>query len=98
MVTRPTDFIEPFAQAGANGFTFHYESEYADIKQVCEAIRTKNMKVGLAIKPNTPLDQTIRQLIRESFVDMILIMTVEPGFGGQLFNQDVMPKVKSLRE
>lgn len=55
------------------------------------------MKVGLAIKPKTPLDDTIRQLIREGFVDMVLAMTVEPGFGGQKFDEQVMPKVKVLR-
>lgn len=58
------DFIEPFAEAGANGFTFHYEAEYPDVRQVCQAIRNKKMKVGLAIKPKTPLDNTIRQLVR----------------------------------
>lgn len=56
MVSKPEDFIEPLYQAGANGITFHYESSYKDIKDVCQAIRDKKMKVGLSVKPKTPLD------------------------------------------
>lgn len=64
MVSKPEDFIEPLYQAGANGITFHYESTYKDIKDVCQAIRDKKMKVGLSVKPKTPLDEKIKDLIR----------------------------------
>jgi len=65
---------------------------------VCHAIRDKKIKVGLAINPKTPIDDTIRQVLREGLVDMINAMTVEPGFGGQSLNYDVMPKIKALRQ
>jgi len=56
------------------------------------------MQVGIALKPKTDLDENLFKLIDQKLVDMILIMTVEPGFGGQKFMEDMMPKVKKLRE
>jgi ribulose-phosphate 3-epimerase len=88
------DFVDSLSQAGASGITFHYEAEYDDIRKLCAAIRNKNMRVGISIKPATPLDKQIKDLIRDGIVDMILVMTVEPGFGGQKFMANMMPKVK----
>lgn len=59
-------------------------------------IRQHKMEVGLSVKPKTPIDSTIEELITENFVDKILVMTVEPGFGGQKFMGDMMEKVQYL--
>lgn len=56
------------------------------------------MKVGMALKPKTPVDETVRKVIKEGLVDMVLVMTVEPGFSGQKFMHEVMPKLKELRK
>lgn len=94
MVSEPEKWVEQIKDSGGDQFTFHLESTsdpLALIKQIKEA----GMKVGMALKPGTPLEDCLPYV--ES-VDMVLIMTVEPGFGGQSFMQDMMPKVKGLRE
>ncbi len=80
-------------------FTFHIET-CANIDEaigLCEAIKKLDMKVGVALKPKTSAE-AVFALADENFVDMLLVMTVEPGFGGQKFNPEMMPKAKQLRE
>ena len=70
----------------------------ADMKTLCKDIKEHKMSVGIAIKPKTELTEGLFGLIEEQLVDMILIMTVEPGFGGQEFMENMMPKVETLRK
>lgn len=81
------------ADAGADQYTFHYEAT-SDPTGLVRKIREAGMKVGVGIKPNTPVDVLLPLV---DLVDMVLIMTVEPGFGGQSFMSDMMPKVQLLR-
>lgn len=81
MIVHPIKYIEPFAKAGANGITFHLESE-DDPQAVIDEIRRWDLKVGLSIKPGTPIEAVYPYLDQ---IDMLLIMTVEPGFGGQKY-------------
>lgn len=83
------------AGAGVNQYTFHVEPVLTNIEDVIRQVKEAGMKVGLALKPNTPVD-VIAEYIDRS--DMVLIMTVEPGFGGQKFMADMMPKVEYLRK
>jgi len=98
MVTKPMIWVQPMAKAGANQFTFHIESEMPSggPKQVIQAIQDANMKVGLAIKPNTS-PSVICEFADANLLDNICIMTVEPGFSGQAFMSDMMVKVEMLR-
>ena len=98
MISEPWKWINDFADSGANQITFHYESDIGNVEDLIAKIHEKNMKAGLAIKPKTLLDHTILGLLDKNILDMVLIMTVEPGFGGQKFMGDMMSKVKSLRE
>lgn len=82
------------ADAGVDQYTFHIEP-VKDVIPICRRVREAGMKVGLALKPGTGID-AVRQYI--DMADMILVMTVEPGFGGQKFMQDMMPKVQWLRK
>lgn len=94
MISDPLRYAPSFAKAGADMITFHYES-CADPQQTVDAIRQMGLKVGMAIKPGTDvsvLDPFLPQL------DMALVMTVEPGFGGQKFMPEMMPKVSCLRQ
>jgi ribulose-phosphate 3-epimerase len=93
MVSEPLQWIKDMASAGANQYTFHYEATDEHDK-VIGAIKEAGMKVGLAIKPKTPIDVVYALADK---VDMVLVMTVEPGFGGQKFMADMMPKVRELR-
>lgn len=94
MITNPKDFINDFANAGSDLITFHYESN-SDVLQTIKAIKAKNKQVGLSIKPNTSLD-VIKPYL--SYLDLVLIMSVEPGFGGQKFMTSVIDKLRSLKE
>lgn len=94
MVSDPLRWIQPMADAGGDQYTFHYESTQ-NHQLVIKAIREAGLKVGLAIKPGTPVEAVFPLADQ---VDMILVMTVEPGFGGQKFMADMMPKVKLLRQ
>lgn len=95
MVSSPEVWIENMADAGVDQYTFHIEPVQNSIPNVCRKIREAGMKVGLALKPGTPVN-VIESYI--SLADMVLIMTVEPGFGGQTFMSEMMPKVKWLRD
>lgn len=100
MVSDPTFWIQPLATAGADLFTFHLEAVGSDISkaiEVVEAVRAAGMRVGVALCPETALDLSALAPLVDK-VDMMLVMTVRPGFGGQKFMPDMMGKVKALRE
>ncbi|KAJ8682472.1 hypothetical protein QAD02_018264 [Eretmocerus hayati] len=94
MVSKPEQWIEPMADAGVDQYTFHVEP-VEDVPLVCRKVREAGMKVGIALKPGTPVD-TVTQYIDQA--DMVLVMTVEPGFGGQKFMDSMMSKVQWLRQ
>lgn len=93
MVEDPTKQIDFFAEAGADSVTTHAESS-CDIPRCLERIHELGMKAALAIKPATPASVVFDFI---SQCDMILVMTVEPGYGGQSFMADMMPKVEEIR-
>ena len=82
-----------YADAGADIISFHVESD-SDIKATIDKIKSFGIKPGLVIKPNTPVE-TVFPYLEDLY--MVLVMTVEPGFGGQSFMEDMMPKVSALR-
>lgn len=94
MVENPTKQIEFFAEAGADSITLHAEST-CDIPKCLERIHELGMKAAVAIKPATPASAALDFIPQ---CDMILVMTVEPGYGGQSFMADMMPKVKEIRK
>ena len=89
MIENPQMYIEPFAQAGADILTFHYEA-VNNPKEVLLKIREQGMKAGISIKPKT-LPNVLDGLYE--YIDLILIMTVEPGFGGQKFMEECAEKL-----
>lgn len=93
MVLNPEKWIGAMHDAGANQYTFHIEATEEPL-EVCRKIRETGMKVGIALKPGTSVDTVIEYVDN---ADMVLIMTVEPGFGGQKFMGDMMSKVETLR-
>lgn len=94
MIDRPFDYIEQFSRAGADIITFHVEAE-SDISTTIEKIKSFGVKPGLVIKPNTPAESVFPYLDK---VYMILIMTVEPGFSGQSFMADMLPKAAAIKD
>ena len=95
MIANPEKYIEPFAKAGADILTFHYEAVKEDeIKPVIDLIKSFGVKAGLSIKPKTSPEKIFKYL---SYLDMVLVMTVEPGFGGQTFMEDCALKLPLIR-
>ncbi len=94
MIENPQNYIDAFARAGADILTFHYEA-VSDPVKVVDLIKTKNIKAGISIKPKTSPEVLLPYLNK---VDMILVMTVEPGFGGQEFMSDCAKKIEYLRK
>lgn len=94
MISHPLAYAEPFAKAGATLQNFHLECE-DDIQQTIDAIKAQGCKVGLTIKPGTAPEALAPYLDQ---LDLVLVMSVEPGFGGQKFMADQMDKVRTLRE
>ncbi|MBQ6143461.1 MAG: ribulose-phosphate 3-epimerase [Clostridia bacterium] len=94
MIDSPHKYIKQFAEAGANIITFHLESN-CNILETIKLIKSYNIKAGLSIKPNTPAEKIIPYL---NDIDLALIMTVEPGFGGQKFMRNQLEKSKTIRE
>lgn len=94
MISDPLFYAEAFAQAGADLICFHVESD-ADIKKTIQTIKRCGKKVGVALKPKTPAN-VLEEIIAD--VDMVLIMTVEPGFGGQAFMKDMLEKITKVRQ
>ena len=96
MITKPHRYVERFCQAGADLVVFHVEAdEPQDLFQAIDTVRKNEKKVGLALKPKTPAEVVFPYL---HLLDLILVMTVEPGFGGQKFMSDMLPKIRTLRE
>ena len=94
MISNPIDYIDAFVKAGADLISFHVESN-SDIGQTIKKITSANKKAALVVKPNTPINVVFPYL---KDISMVLIMTVEPGFGGQSFMHDMLPKVTELRQ
>ena len=92
MVTEPERYIRDFVECGADSITVHAEA-CEDLERTIELIRAAGVKVGVSIKPATPVND-ISHLLDE--VDMVLIMTVQPGFGGQKYLEDAQRKLKSF--
>lgn len=93
MISEPLKYIEDFAKAGADIITFHAESE-SPIKETVDKILACGCKAGISVKPATPVTEIFEYLDKLS---MVLVMTVEPGFGGQSFMPEMTEKVKVLR-
>eukprot|EP00128_Syssomonas_multiformis_P005493 Colp12_sorted_trinity150504_noHs@22937 len=93
MVSEPEKWVDDMADAGGDQFTFHIEAT-KDPVALIHQIKAAGMKAGVAIKPGTSVD-VVKPLVE--LADMVLVMTVEPGFGGQKFMADMMPKVAELR-
>lgn len=94
MIYNPFDYVERFIEAGADNVTFHLEAT-EDVEETLSYIRRCNIRAGLAFNPETSLSMIPRYLDK---CDMILLMTVHPGFGGQSFIEDVLDKVKFTRD
>jgi ribulose-phosphate 3-epimerase len=93
MVTHPQNFVASFAEAGVDDLTVHVESEH-DPHATIRLIRDAGVKPGLVLNPATPFDKAMPYM-RE--IDLLLIMTVHPGFAGQAFRADVIPKIREAR-
>jgi len=94
MIQDPGKYVDVFADSGSDLITFHIEACKAPLETI-DKIRAKGKKVGVSIKPGTGVSALEGVLDK---VDMVLVMTVEPGFGGQSFMEDMLPKIKALRE
>ena len=94
MISNPLDYVEDFANAGADIICFHTECD-SDVEKTVDKIISLGKKPALAIKPATPVDDVVKYLDKLS---MVLVMTVEPGFGGQSFMESTMPKIEAIRK
>ena len=94
MIDRPSRYIKDYLDAGADLITFHVEAE-PDVKGTLRAIRAGGAKASLSLKPGTPAEAVFPYL---DLLDMVLVMTVEPCFGGQKFMGDMIPKIEAIRK
>ncbi len=94
MISNPDEYIDDFVEAGSDIITFHVEA-VDDVEEVIDDIKKTGTKAGLSLKPGTDFE-TIEEFLTR--IDLILIMTVEPGFSGQEFMRDVVPKIKKARD
>ncbi|MCI1268529.1 MAG: ribulose-phosphate 3-epimerase [Ruminococcus sp.] len=94
MISEPLKYVNAFADNGADIITFHIESK-SDPLETINAIKQKGVKAAIALKPNTPV-AVVEKFV--PYLDMILIMTVEPGFGGQKFIESTVSKIRDLRK
>lgn len=94
MISDPLKYADDFIEAGADIITFHIECD-SDIQQTIDKIKSSGVKAGLVIKPKTPASAVFPYL---KDLDMVLVMTVEPGFGGQSFMADMLPKVAEIKK
>lgn len=103
MIENPEKYIDDFIKAGADIITFHYEAvakghselDSESVKNIIQQIKEKDVKAGLSIKPKTSPEDILKYLPE---LDMLLVMTVEPGFGGQKFMQDCAEKIKTIKK
>ncbi len=93
MISNPLKYIDDFADAGADIITFHIESK-SPVKETIEKIKSHNIKAGVVIKPNTMAEAVFPYL---EMLDWVLVMTVEPGFGGQKFMAQHLDKVRKIK-
>ena len=95
MIDRPQRYVEDFCRAGADLVVFHVEAaQPQDIQDAIKLVLEQGKKVGLSVKPRTPATVLLPYL---DLIDLVLVMTVEPGFGGQKFMHDQVPKIALLR-
>lgn len=95
MITQPVRYVEEFCDAGADLVTVHVEADFPEnIQAAIDKIHAKGKKAGVVLKPNTRAEAVLPFLDK---CDIVLVMTVEPGFGGQKFMADMMPKVSAIR-
>ncbi len=92
MVTHPASMVAAFAEAGASWINFHIESQGVD--EALFLAESRGLRTGLVLKPKTPPDAIERHL---EAIDMVMVMTVEPGFAGQEFIKDMLPKIEAIR-
>ena len=96
MIDTPIKYAEEFCKAGADYLTIHVEADTPEnIEKTLELIRSYGVKPGIVVKPNTPAEAIEKYL---PMVELVLVMTVEPGFGGQKFMEHMMPKLKQIRQ
>ena len=95
MIENPERYIEDFAKAGADILTFHYEAvDETNIEKIINQIKAFNIKAGMSIKPKTTAEVVLPYI---SMLDLVLVMTVEPGFGGQKFMNDCAEKLPTIK-
>ena len=94
MIENPINYVDAFCDSGSDLITFHYEATKDKTIETIEKIKSRKIKAGLAIKPKTSVDE-IKEYI--DLVDVVLVMTVDPGFGGQKFIADCVNKIKDVR-
>ena len=95
MIENPQKYIEAFKDAGADIITFHYEACAGKVMETIDLIKSFGLKAGLSIKPNTPAAEILEFL---PYLDLVLVMTVEPGFGGQEFMHDCAKKIPVISQ
>lgn len=96
MITKPARIAESFCKAGADLVVMHVEADsYQNISEAIDIVKANGKKVGLSVKPRTPASVLYPFIDR---LDLVLVMTVEPGFGGQSFMHDQLPKISELRQ
>lgn len=95
MIENPEKYVEPFVKAGADIITFHYEAAGEKSREILKMIKSFGVKAGISIKPKTSPDKIFNLL---TTADMVLVMTVEPGFGGQSFMPDCAEKILYIKK
>ncbi len=95
MIVEPIKFVKDFAAAGSDFITVHTEACENNLDETIDLIKSFGVKAGISIKPKTPVS-VIEKILHK--VDLVLIMTVEPGFGGQSFIMEALPKISEVRE
>ena len=100
MATAPLNWIDPLVSSGVSSLTFHIETikTIDELETILNTIKRNGIKSGVAIKPSTEIPQMLLEVINKNLVDLVLVMTVEPGFGGQKFMESTMSKVRFLRQ
>lgn len=94
MIVDPERYVEEFVKIGADGITFHLEAT-KDPKKVIDLIHSFGAKAGISIKPGTPVEEVLPFL---NDIDLVLVMSVEPGFGGQTFIEESFGRIRQIRE